>query len=412
VLDPMKLLRKSRAFPSGFRRLPPPVWSVFLIQIIVRGGDFVFPFLTLFLTRKLGLGIVDAGLWVMGTSAMAVLGILISGRLGDRVGRKSVLGVCMASSALLLGTCCLLPLTAIIPAVLLVASLFQGAMKPLLGAVIMDLCPMEQRREGFSLSYMGTNLGVAVGPMMAGLLFEDHLRWLFLGNSLALLCAVGILSRLSLVPPGLQEPASGSEKAYGGSLAGALLERPALLAFYALTLLVSFAYSQTSFGLILYSAESFGGDSAAKFGTLMSFNAMTVLASTALLTRATRRLSPLMSMALGTGLYALGFGMLAFRLGMGLLMASTFIWTQGEVLLAINSGPFLASQSPSNFRGRFQALRETLWSAGAILSPLAFGAIIARLGIHFSWSVVAATALCCSAGFLALRRRSARPAAP
>jgi hypothetical protein len=57
---------------------------------------------------------------------------------------------------------------------------------------------------------------------------------------------------------------------------------------------------------------------------------------------------------------------------MRLLMVSTLIWTTGEILLAINSGAYLASQTPWNFRGRFQAFREFVWSAGRILSSMAY----------------------------------------
>lgn len=390
-------------FIAVFRRLPSSIWAVFLIQVIVRGGDFVFPFLTLFLTRRLGLDSVHAGFWVMGTSAMAVLGILTAGRLGDSIGRKPVLGACMLATALILGACGFLPQTLLVPAVLLVASFFQGAMKPLLAASIMDLCPPERHREGFSLSYLGTNLGVAIGPMVAGLLFERHSAWAFFGSALALVCALAILAAFVALPRAERSAGPGLAREEG--LSAALGARPVLLGFYALTFFISFAYSQTGFGLILYTAEAFGPAGAASFGFLMSFNAVAVLASTAFLTRLTRRLPHLAAMALGTGLYALGFGMLAFRLDLGLLMVSTFLWTQGEVILAINTGPFIASQAPENFRGRFQAIRETLWSSGAILSPMVCGTLIAKGGIHLSWSIVALVAGSCCVGVLLLRRR-------
>lgn len=391
-------------FLDDYRRLPSSIWAVFLIQVIVRGGDFVFPFLALFLTRRLGLDSAHAGYWAMGMSSMAVLGILTAGRAGDRYGRKAVLGACMLGTALIVGACAFLPQTLLVPGILMAASFFQGAMKPLLSASIMDLCPPERHREGFSLSYLGVNLGVAIGPMIAGFLFERHLPWAFLGNALALLCAWGIL--VAFVVPHQSARTLGPDQAREEGLAAALRARPALLGFYALTFLISFAYSQTGFGLVLYTAEAFGPGGAAKFGFLMSFNAIAVLSSTAILTRLTRRLPHLAAMALGTGLYALGFGMLAFRLGLGLLIVSTFLWTLGEVVLAINTGPFIASQAPANYRGRFQALRETLWSSGAIVSPVVCGTLISKGGVHLSWSVVALAAAICSAGFLLLRRHS------
>ena len=40
---------------------------------------------------------------------------------------------------------------------------------------------------------------------------------------------------------------------------------------YGLTILISFAYSQTSFGLAIYTGEVFGSAGATYFGMLMSF---------------------------------------------------------------------------------------------------------------------------------------------
>jgi MFS family permease len=403
----MYSLEKMRSgFLGSFGKLPPALWAVFFIQIIVRGGDFVFPFLTLFLTRRLGLGSAEAGLWVMSTSIIGLVGTLLGGRLSDRFGRRLILGLFMLADASLLGSCAFLAPSLLVPRLLLVASLFQGAMKPLTGALVMDLCPPERRREGFSLSYLGTNLGVAVGPLVAGFLFESHLPLMFFGNSLALGCAFALLFLFVRIPAAPQEAGRGLEGVFQGNALSALVARPRLALFYGLTLLLGFAYSQTNFGLALYMSAVFGAAGSADFGLLMSFNAVSVLASTALIMGLTRGWAALSAMAVGTGLYALGFGMLAFHLALAPLLLSTLIWTLGEVLLAINTGPFLASQTPSNFRGRFQGLRDIMWAAGSSLSPLICGAVIARRGIHLSWLLTAGVALCCALGFALMGGRA------
>ena len=398
-------MRFIRHLVGGFRGLPAPIWAIFTLQIITRGGDFVFPFLTLFLTRKLGLSSIEAGFWVMATVASGLLGTMAAGKLSDHFGRRRILGLCLLGGCMFTGLCGFLPATIIISKTLLIASFFQGSIKPILSAFVMDLCEPQQRKEGFSLSYLGTNLGVAVGPMIAGFLFENHLHWVFFGNSLAMVCAIGIL--IWFVPESRSSqliPEAGPEQGAAGSALSALMKRPLLVSFFIITLFVSFAYDQTSFGLTLYTSRIFGARGAANFGFLMSFNAAVVLVSTALITRFTARMSGALAMALGTGFYTIGFSMLAFRLDMRLLLISTLIWTTGEVLLAINSGAYLASQTPWNFRGRFQAFREIVWSAGRILSPMAYGTIIAHAGIHLSWVVTALVALTCTGGFVLLHQ--------
>jgi len=380
------------------------MWALFFIQIVMRGGDFVFPFLTLFLTRKLGLDGVSAGVWVMATVVSGVAGTLVAGKVSDHLGRTRVLLACMIGAGLLTGLCGLLPTSLLIPKVLVGASLFTGAMKPTLAALVMDLCPPDQRKEGFSLSYLGVNLGVAIGPMAAGLLFERHLPWTFGISSLSL--AGAILLLLWMVPASGPRAPAGREPA-GGSLR-AFLGRPALVAYAVISIFVSFAYAQTGFGLTLYASDSFGARGAQVFGTLMSCNAVMVIASTTFLTRVTRRLPVPMVMALGTALYTVGFAMLALRLGLHLLLGSTLVWTAGEILLAINTGAFIAGHTPAHLRGRFQSICEALASTGRILSPLVYGAVIASVGIHRSWLLTALVTLACTVAFGVLAARSGR----
>jgi MFS family permease len=394
-----------RFLVGGYRHLPRPIWALFLLQVILRGGDFVFPFLTLFLTRKLGLSGATAGFWIMINVASGLLGTLIAGKVSDHLGRKLVLAACIAGTAMLTGCCGLLPPSMLIPRILVIAAFFQGSMRPIIAALIMDLSPQDARKEAFSLSYLGVNLGVAIGPMFAGFLFEKHLSWVFFGNSLAL--ALSFLLLLKLVPDTRTEYVpldTGPERALEGSALKAFLARPLLVAFCLISLFVSLAYGQTTFGLTLYTSELFGESGAAKFGFLMSLNGLVVLCSTAALTRLTHRLSGPMTMGIGTALLAAGFAMMTFRLDMALLTVSVCIWTLGEVLLATNSGAYLANHTPRNFRGRFQSIRELMSSVGRLLSPVVFGAIITGAGIHVSWAAAALVALLCAVGFVFLHQ--------
>lgn len=396
---------------GGYRELPRPVWVLFLIQIVLRGGDFVFPFLTLFLTRKLGLDGATAGFWITANVASGLLGTLAAGKVSDHLGRKRVFAACMVGTGLLTAVCGFLSPSMLIPRILVLAAFFQGSMKPVILATVMDVCAQDQRKGAFSLSYLGVNLGVAIGPMLAGFLFEHHLAWVFFGNSLALSLALCLL--LWLIPEGGPGPAlPEAEGEVEGSALRAFLARPVLVVFCVVSLLVSFAYGQTGFGLTLYTSERFGAQGAAVFGFLMSLNAVVVLATTALLTRLTRRLSGPATMGLGTTLFAAGFGMLAFRLGRTGLVLSTLVWTLGEVLFATNTGAYLGDHTPRNFRGRFQSIREMMSSSGRLLSPLVFGAVITRAGVRASWLATALVALACTGGFALLHRWEGRTAQP
>jgi Lrp/AsnC family transcriptional regulator, leucine-responsive regulatory protein len=53
---------------------------------------------------------------------------------------------------------------------------FLGGMRPILSALVADLTETETRRAAFSLSYLGVNIGVALGLLMAGWLFTLSLQ--------------------------------------------------------------------------------------------------------------------------------------------------------------------------------------------------------------------------------------------
>jgi MFS family permease len=129
----------------------------------------------------------------------------------------------------------------------------------------------------------------------------------------------------------------------------------------------------------------FGSDGASRFGILMSINAFTVLIFTVAVTSLTKRLKPLVNITLAGIFYAVGFGMLGVIHSYFLFMVSTIIWTLGEILVVTNFGVYLADNSPSNFRARFNAVGSLSWSLGAALGTSIAGKFIEEIGLDYIW---------------------------
>lgn len=66
---------------NSYKGLPKSIYIIFLVQMINRFGDFVFPFLSLFLVKKLGLSYQSAGVAVMISSLATVPGSFAGGKL-------------------------------------------------------------------------------------------------------------------------------------------------------------------------------------------------------------------------------------------------------------------------------------------------------------------------------------------
>lgn len=371
-------------------------------------GDFVAPFLTLLLTRRLGYSEARAGVWVTVTVISGLLGILAAGRISDSYGRKPVLAAGMGISAVLIAAGGFFPQNPLIIYFLVLMSFFQGMVRPAIAALIADLTCPEERKDAYALNYLGINVGVALGLTLAGFLFEHNLHLLFWIDSFSSFAALALIfiyiPKTCTLHFSHNIEKSGDEKHQDGSALKAFFKRPLLAFFCLLLMIVNIIYSQTHFALPLYTGKLFNERGALIYGWLMSCNALVVVTLTPIVSHLTRKQGPEASMSLGTALYSFGFAMMAFPLTLPLLFFSTFIWTIGEILFSINTGVYMAAKTPGNLRGQFQAYREFITSLGRMAAPLLAGLLISGLGIYVMWIATASLGLLAVIGFIFLDR--------
>ncbi len=393
---------------TPYLALSRPMWVLFFVQVINRMGNFIAPFLTLLLTRQLGQSDAEAGLWITATMLAGTLGILSSGKASDHWGRKPVLGAGMGISALLIGAGGFFPQDEAIVWIILAMSFFQGMVSPAISALIADLTRPEERKDAYALNYLGINVGVAIGPMIAGFLFEHNINWLFwldaLSSAAALVLVFAWIPKVA--PHAFAHPAGseGDERFHEGSALHEFFRRYRLVLFCGILLVVNLVTSQTHFALPLYMSGRFDARGALAYGWIMSVNALTVVSITPIACHLTRKQRPLISMTWGMLFYCAGFVFMALPLNIPLLLASTFVWTLGEIWFSINTGVYIAARTPANLRGQFHSYREFISSLGRMAAPL-FGAfLIAQTGIYVMWIAVAAVGLVAVAGFIHLDR--------
>src|SRR5512138_1525644 len=84
---------------APYRGLGLSLWSMFIATMINRLGDFVAPFLSLYLSRTLGFDAARTGTMVAVVFGASALGAFCSGRAADAVGRKRLLLGCHAAAA-------------------------------------------------------------------------------------------------------------------------------------------------------------------------------------------------------------------------------------------------------------------------------------------------------------------------
>jgi MFS family permease len=263
----------------------------------------------------------------------------------------------------------------------------MSASWPILNSLVADITPGPSQKLAFSLLYWGNNVGFSIGPLAAGFLFNSAPRMLFVGNALVLLAAGFLVLRIRDKPAAAQTVSGVSLP--GTSVFLLLKERPLILLFGLSALAGAFIYSQHTFSVPLLLNERFGGLSGPKlFGMLMSLNGLTVVVCTLPITALSRKWPTLISVAVSTLIYGIGFGLYGIALSVFSIALLTFTWTLGEIIGATNTNVFVAQKSPPEYRSRMNSFISLCYTAGNFLGPLVMGALIEIRGLAYVWPVL------------------------
>lgn len=386
----MKLI----ALIKGYRELPRDIIILFIARIVNSIGSFVFPFLSMFLSERLGMPTDKVGSFMMVAAIAGAIGTIVGGKLSDHVQKKKIVLIFQSLAAAMLIPCGALGKSMAIPWFLVLYNFFNGAVQPANSAMIADLTNKKNRQQAFSLLYLGVNIGVAIGPLMAGVLYNKYIRWLFWGDALttfASIVMIGVFVK-GVLPNETENEENNllydEERSVDGSVLDVILKRPALLVFSLVSGIFSFVYSQSSFAIPLQMKSLFPEDGAFMFGTLMSINATVVVSFTVIIVHLTRNNRPIFNIALSGIFYAVGFGMLYYAYHYNFFVISTIIWTTGEILSVTNQGVYIANHTPKSHRGRINAMLPLITSIGNALGPRIMGAYIVNKEAKMVWPVI------------------------
>jgi len=384
-------MQKIKNALDTYRGLNKNIYIIFIAQVINSMGAFVAPFLTMFLTQKLGLPASEAGSYVTIAAIANVPGMFAGAKLADKFGRKKLYITSTVLMALMLIPPAFLGESKVVIYFLIAMSFFNGAVNPSFTAMISDLTSGKERKKAYSLQYLGWNTGYAVGPMIAGFLFNNYLPLLFLGDAATALIAITLVAiyvpeTKDLAEEIPDEELPEMERSEKGSLFRVLLKRPSIIVFGFIMFFYRIVYAQGSFALPIQLNEIFGTRGPSIYGMNMSFNAFTVVIFTIFVTGLTLKFKPIFNIIIGGILFAVGFGMISFVNSFPLLLVSTFIWTIGEILEATNINVYIAAHAPVSHRARFNSIFMFISGAGYALAPKLGGIFIDYFSVRDIWS--------------------------
>ncbi|WP_405734346.1 MFS transporter [Streptomyces sp. NBC_00028] len=380
MADPAPLHRR-------LRQLPRSAWVIFAGMFLIKFGNFLNVFLVLFLVAQ-GFSAAQAGLALAVVGLGTFVGNMIGGTVADKFGRRSAIAVSMfgsaAATAAVPFTHGLVTTTALVGLVGVFAQLYR----PAAGALLVDVVEGEQRVMAFAVLRLAVNVGMAVGPLVGGLLSAASYTYLFAGDAMFSF-AFGTLALL-LLPAGRPPKAAVtvSEATGKGGYREVFTDRPYVL-FLLSMVAATFVYGQATATLPLHVTDA--GLSNTAYGLLLGLNALLCVVIELPLTKHTERRDPRRVIALGLLLLGAGMGLTGAVSAVWLLALTVVVWTVAETIYTPIANAYPAEFSPAHLRGRYQGAEGLAHTLGGTLGP-AVGGLLYGINAPLHWIVCAAVA--------------------
>ena len=393
---------------SDLRALPRSFWVLFAGTFINRFGTFVWPFLTIYLTRQ-GYSVTEAAWAITTFGGGAILGSALGGWLSDHIGRRhTIIAGTFGTSLCVMLLYAAGSLPWILVCVFLVG-LTNGIYGPASSALLADIVPNELRVRAYSAFRLSHNAGFACGVSIGGVLATHSVFWLFAGDA-ASTVLFGVIA-IFWLPHGLRAQTKNapwceafrvlkSDHAFHALWAAVLCEALIFTQFgstYSLHILRQ-GLTLDAFGFHL-TPESV-------YGLLLGWNGTLVVLTELPITSLTLRFDAKRVMALGYSLLGLGFGLNAWAHTILTLWLAMTVFTIGEMISAPTTSAVVSRLAPERFRGRYMGVLSLAWNSAGICGPQ-FGFRLFVLNPNYLWFSCAALGFAATAVTLAFVRSDA-----
>lgn len=388
-----------------FNEYPRAFWVYNIVVFIDRlGGFMLFPFFALYLTQKFDIGMSTVGILFAIFSVSGFAGSAIGGALTDRMGRKSVLIASLLLSSLSALGMGFAPTLTIFAAVAVIVGTLGQIGGPAHEAVVADLLPEKKRAEGYGIIRVVFNLAVIIAPPIAGLLITNSYTTLFIVDAVISVIAASVVF-FALPETKPQAHPNAKPETMRQTFAGygrVFRDRPFVL-FIGVTILMTLVYMNMNSTLGVFLRDERGLPELG-YGALISINAIIVVALQFWLTRRLEKYKPLIMMAIGTFLYAIGFAMYGFIDGFPLFTVAMIVITIGEMVVAPFQQSLVASFAPEDMRGRYMAVSGLTWGMAFAIGPYFAGLLLDSANPNLLWVACGFIGLLATFGFLSLNK--------
>lgn len=366
-------------------KMPKTVWLLVIGMLVnTTGNSFLWPMNTIYLHDHLGQSLTVAGFVLMLNAAAGVVGNLLGGYLFDKIGGyKTILfGIILTIVGL-----ALLTIWHGWPQYVWLLALIGfsgGIVFPSMFALVGVAWP-EGGRKGFNAIYLAQNLGVAVGPVLAGVVASYSFDYLFVANLIMYILFLGIAFKFKKIQ---------TEDAYGPTAAlpkGELKNRAPLIALCILGvgfLLGWLVYSQWVSTISTYTQDL--GLSLKQYSALWAVNGFLIVLGQPLIAPIVRKLEGRYKAQIlfGLSIFIVSFVVLIFAKTFTMFIVAMVILTFGEMFIWPVVPTLASVLAPKGKDGFFQGLINGFATFGRMLGPVVGGVLAQAYGMQVTFIVL------------------------
>lgn len=366
--------------------MPRSVWLLIIgLLINTIGNSFLWPLNTIYMHDHLGQSLSVAGLVLMGNAAAGVVGNLIGGYIFDKFGGfKSIM---LGTIITIIGLICLVIWHGWPHYVwfLTLIGFSGGIVFPSMFAMVGTAWP-EGGRKGFNALYLAQNLGVAIGPALAGVVANKSFDYLFVANLIMYilfffiaLAYKGISSDNGMAPSSVISEGS---KVKDRSSMNALI---ILGIGYLLSWMV---YTQWTTTISSYTQDL--GISLNQYSLLWTVNGLLIVLGQPIINPIVRKMGEFYKgqIFIGISIFIISFYVVSFAGTFKMFLFAIMILTFGEMFVWPIVPTIASSLAPKGREGFYQGLINSFSAIGRMIGPFLGGVLADQYGMKITFYVL------------------------
>jgi len=369
-------------------KYPSQFWLLVIgLFISTVGTSMIWPFMTIYVSERLDLPLTEVAGIITLNGFLALFASIVAGPITDRFGRKWIMVFSLIGNGLTYFLLSQAGTLVTITTLMALRGLFQPLYRVATNAMVSDMIPPENRPDAFAILRTGNNAGLAIGPAFGGFVVVNSYTTSFVAAAVALVSyglLIAFLARETL--PAARDSELQAEPQVKSSAKGYghIIRDKQFLSFLFSFTLFRICTAMLWILLAVYAKQNYQVLES-QYGLMQMTNAIMVVLFQVEVTRITKRYLPLPVLALGTLVYSLGVGSIAFGQGFWGFWMSLVVVTMGELMIMPTSSTFVADLAPVEMRGRYMAAFAFAPGVGRSIAPMIGGLLNDQIGPRAIW---------------------------